>query len=258
MKKLIVWPYKMGSQSAKALARELEVKRVYPNRNYRPKENHIIINWGNGSYPGWRTPWAESQMLNRPEAIAKASDKLETFRALEGEVNVPQFTTEQDLASDWLWGNTDKVYCRQLLQGHSGRGIVVARSVDELVPAPLYTVGISVMGEFRVHVFKGEVFDYAQKKKMRHEVLEERGLTYNSDVRSHLNGWVFARTDIELPGVLREVAIEAVEVLWLDFAAVDCVIDGEGKGYVLEVNTAPGLEGQTLERYTNKFRDYIS
>jgi glutathione synthase/RimK-type ligase-like ATP-grasp enzyme len=46
--------------------------------------------------------------------------------------------------------------------------------------------------------------------------------------------------------------------LGLDFGAVDIghrIIDN--KVFVFEVNTAPGIEGTTLQRYVNTFNEYI-
>ena len=63
------------------------------------------------------------------------------------------------------------------------------------------------------------------------------------------NGWVFCRTGISLPDDARNQAIAAVRSLGLDFGAVDVLYrEREDKAFVLEVNTAPGLEGTTLER----------
>jgi D-alanine-D-alanine ligase-like ATP-grasp enzyme len=49
-------------------------------------------------------------------------------------------------------------------------------------------------------------------------------------------------------------AIKAVNCLGLYFGAADVIWnDKEQRAYVLEVNTAPGLEGTTLENYANAF-----
>jgi glutathione synthase/RimK-type ligase-like ATP-grasp enzyme len=44
--------------------------------------------------------------------------------------------------------------------------------------------------------------------------------------------------------------------LGLDFGAVDIIQDDGGNFYVLEVNTAPGLEGQTIKSYAEGFNAY--
>lgn len=75
-------------------------------------------------------------------------------------------------------------------------------------------------------------------------------------IRNHANGFVFCRDNIIEPSDLRDVAIQAVTALGLDFGAVDVIWNEHyNKCYALEVNTAPGLEGTTLERYTNKIKE---
>ena len=50
------------------------------------------------------------------------------------------------------------------------------------------------------------------------------------------------------------MAIETLESMGLDFGAVDLGVKRNGECFVIEVNSAPGLEGTTLEKY----RDIIS
>jgi len=55
------------------------------------------------------------------------------------------------------------------------------------------------------------------------------------------------------------VALAAVSALGLDFGAVDIIYnEHENQYYVLEVNTAPGLEGTTVEKYAEAFAKEFS
>lgn len=245
----------MGSQSGKIVADSLVTKRVRPDGRYMPKRRHIIINWGNSKLPNW---WSTAirrdvQVLNEPDSVKYASNKLSTFEILsECEVSIPEFTTSKAKATEWLENDEGKVMCRKILNGHSGRGIVVAREVDQLVDAPLYTKYIKKSYEFRVHVFRGKVIDYVQKKK-RKGIVDR-----NPYVRSVENGWVFCRDDIVVLPEVQTLAVDAVNALNLDFGAVDIIKGQDGKVYVLEVNTAIGLAGSTVEAYKKAFEDYIN
>lgn len=244
---LIFWPYKMGSASCRALARSLEARRVYSNRRYRPRPHHTIINWGNSQWGTWKAP-----VINNPETVRKASNKLSTLRSLsEAGVSIPKFTTDACIEN-----LNYPIVCRTLLTSRSGNGIIIANNEEELVPAPLYTSYISGI-EFRVHVVFDEVIDYVQKKKLRTENLNARNIQFNPHIRNHLNGWIFARSDVDLPISARTTATEAVQALGLDFGAVDCIVDTDGAAYILEINTAPGLEGTTLEKYTQAFGELL-
>jgi glutathione synthase/RimK-type ligase-like ATP-grasp enzyme len=270
---LIVWPYKLGSRSARALAEALDVRRVRTTRSrYRPRANHLIVNWGNNDAPEWerfnqfrgagqglRFDY-ENGMLNTPMAVRQASDKVACLQRLsDAGVNVPQFSTSISEVREWFDEGIDIVYCRTLTRANSGRGIVLAANPDELVSAPLYTANVGRRREYRVHVVRGEVIDFAQKKKMAQETLDARGIEHNTHIRSHQNGYVFAREDVSLPTEVREQALLAIENLGLDFGAVDVAkVSGGGPAVVFEVNTAPGLEGTTLERYVDAFQRLAS
>ncbi len=252
--KFVVFPYKMGSQSAKTLASVLNTKRVYADGNYVPKRKHIIINWGSSLLPVWANIALQRgvTILNNPYNVRIASNKLETLRCLSGIVNTPEFTTDKAVAQAWLEDDECKVMCRTVLNGHSGKGIVVAKEVNDLVDAPLYTKYVKKTHEFRVHVFNGKVIDYVQKKK-RTGIVDR-----NKYVRSVENGWVFCRENIEVSEDAKALAIDAVNTLGLDFGAVDIILGHDGKVYVLEVNTAIGMEGTTVECYKKAFDGYLN
>jgi glutathione synthase/RimK-type ligase-like ATP-grasp enzyme len=68
---------------------------------------------------------------------------------------------------------------------------------------------------------------------------------------------VYARAEILPPEELLSSACKAVNLLGLDFGAVDIghrLIDN--KFFVFEVNTAPGLEGTTLDKYAKAIYNY--
>ena len=251
--KPIIWPYKIASQGAKALAEVLECKRVYPEGNYRPRPNHLIINWGNSQRPIW--DGVPHVILNQPFAVQGATNKIICLQVLDDAgVMVPEFSQQMSDTVDLFHDGRSRIYCRTKLNGHSGDGIVIATRPEELVPAPLYTVGVGKRTEYRVHIFRGEVLDFAQKRRMSGERLAEEGIEVDWSIRSHDKGWVYSREDVVLPSELGEIAVRAISALGLDFGAVDCYLTAKGVAGVFEVNTAPGLEGTTLERYAEAIR----
>ena len=248
MYKFKIFPYKLGSQSAKALSQSLGVKRIKPT--YTPRRNEIIINWGRSANV-YHYPIFEHD-LNPSYAIAIACNKLKTFNLLNGNgfEHIPDYTIHSTEAEEWLQQG-HKVYCRTTLTGHSGSGIVVVEPSNPLVYAPLYTKQTKHKYEFRVHVFKGEVIDVQQKKK-------RIGVESNSAIRNHSNGYVYARCDITVPDIIKSAATEAVSIIGLDFGAVDIGYrERDNKAFIFEINTAPGLVGTTLEVYKNAFNNYL-
>lgn len=242
-----------GSDGAMALVRSLKDRGLNALRikrtgsTYGWYANHVIVNWG-----ATEVPSRGRRVLNPPEAVKKASDKVKTFSALR-DSNVPAVpsTTNRGEAESWIVDEDAKVFCRTMTRGSQGRGIVVAEVPDEIVSAPLYTQHIEAQREVRVHVVCGEVIDFAQKKRMGSEMREERGIEEVDElIRSHNNGWIFARMDVTIPDEAKEIAINAVAALGLEFGAIDMLVEPH---MILEINSAPGLEGTTLERYTNAF-----
>jgi glutathione synthase/RimK-type ligase-like ATP-grasp enzyme len=265
MNNLRILPYAMGSQSAKDLANHLNCLRVFPDGEYIPRMQQSVVNWGCSQNPSWsqRAALRGVRILNKPQSVKVAANKLHTLTELRrAGVDVPDFTTNMFVAQAWL-DRGHIVFERHSLTGNSGEGIqIVSSDLDPedpsiirnfLSPAPLYTKYVNKTTEFRVHVFRGEVIDYIEKKKM---ASERRPAGFNPYVSSVNVGWVFARNNIlDCPRV-RAIAIAAVNALGLDFGAVD-IAYAEGNPFVLEVNTAPGLHGTTLVKYVNAVRRYM-
>jgi hypothetical protein len=260
MKKVRIMQYSI-SKSARALKGALKEAGVdnimtlkVSGSSYRGFPSHIIINWGCSDR---RTIRDGIEILNEPEAVDKAQDKIKTFQNLEL-TPTPKWTTDREIAQTWV-DSGHNVYCRTLTRSREGNGIVLSNSENPLVFAPLYTRGVEIKREVRIHIFKGGVIDFTQKKKMSSERREQEGIgEVDLLVRNHHRGWVFARADVALPEDAKSAAISAVEELGLDFGAVDVVITPQDAAKVLEVNTAPGLQGTTLENYKNAFFEYIS
>ena len=231
--------------SARALARALGIRRYNPWKHVVPIDR-AAINWGMPDLPLVDVP-----IVNVPTAVRVASHKVLAFAALK-ECNVPTvpWCTEQEVALAWH-NNRKTIYARTFTRGHGGRGIVLVRPDDPALNIPeahLYTRFVKPDYEMRIHVAGGEVIDFARKKRRKMETPPP--LRYW--IRNYANGWVFTRQDVILPDDVGEAAVKAVEALDLDFGAVDMLVS-DGKPYVLEVNTAPGLQGTTLARYVNYF-----
>jgi hypothetical protein len=249
MYRLKVFPYKLGSSSAKALANGLRVKRV--RSTYEPRRNDVIINWGRSSPITYVRTHLD---LNNHEAIALACNKLKTFTKLSsnGFEDLPNWCTGILNAVNWI-NDGNKVYCRTSLTGHSGSGIVIASSINQLVDAPLYTKATRHKYEYRVHVFRESVIDVQQKKRRSNWTGGDTG------IRNHSNGYIYARADIDYPQEIKQAAIQAVKLLGLDFGAVDIGYrEQDNKIFLFEVNTAPGLTGTTLDKYVQAFKEYIN
>lgn len=236
--RILIYPYKMYSKSGKILASALNTKRLRPEGRYRSRYYDLVINWGNTTIPYWY-----ARILNKPEAVKKATNKLESFKLFkQHNVPTPEWTEDFEEAKNWVQQGNE-VYCRQDLSGHSGSGIVVCSTVETMVSAPLFTKRVKAKYEFRVHVFKGQVIDFQQKKR-------RNGVETSGRIRNHGHGYIYARSEVCLPSSVENTSISAVAALGLDFGAVDIGYKASTEeAFAYEVNTAPGLVGTTIDRY---------
>lgn len=261
--------------SAKALAAALGnpqlLKKMQPSPLPRFVRDAYVINFG--VHPN-DTNLQDIIRENHPANVEVASDKLHALMAMRGAgVSVVPFTTNLDgfAVSNCPEYNlngtpTRTIVARTLTRASEGRGIeMIDCDLDGgerglISTAPLYTAYIPKHAEYRVHVgFQGgeyKIIDIT-KKARRTDVPDDQ---VNWRIRNYDNGFTFAREGLDLaePTVQRviEQAKLAVRALGLTFGAVDVVVQSnrERSVYVLEVNTAPGMEGTTLERYVEFFQ----
>lgn len=250
-------PYKAASKSAKAIAQELGIKRIkLQDSKYHAQDGDVVINWGYGRDPlpftCDRVPGLNIHtytMLNDAESIWGCSNKLEFFQKMAGNYWLPRFWTNQEDIPDEEF----PIVCRTVLQGSSGDGIVIADSRDDLVSASLYVKYIKKKEEYRVHVnyLDGPFIVQQKKRRLDHEYP-------NWQIRNHDNGFIYARNDIAPPSRVLDVARDCFEQCDLEFGAVDVIWNESNQSaYVLEVNTAPGLEGSSVEDYVSFFKKVL-
>lgn len=254
---LNVYSHNPNSEGAKALAAALGVKRIKrEGSRYVGTPNKNVINWGATALP---ENVAGASIINKPDAVRSVSDKLRFFQKCRdnGAPRTPEFTTDRQVVLQWL-AEGKKVVARTVLNGHSGEGIVILEGAGVDIPvAPLYTVYVPKKQEWRIHVFRRgnnlKVID--MQRKIRDPDFD--GVP-DWNVRSHANGFIFAReVDPPNPDILNQ-AIKALEISGLDFGAVDVIWnEHNAQAYVLEINSAPGLVGQTVRNYAEAFRELM-
>lgn len=249
-REIFVYPYKMGSEAASLLADALDVYKVYPDRKYKPEENHVVVNWGNGNRPNWYPSKVPFVFLNPPEKVMNAINKVVSFRKfLKSKVRAPMFTADGDTALQWVRNGT-WVVCRRELEGKDGAGLVLAKTEEQLRESKLYTQYVPIQSEYRAYIFKGKMIDILDKR--RSSIAKA-----DPDIRTESNGWVFCKNPSFIPKDIEAQAAMAVAALDLDFGGVDVIFGKDDKSYVLEVNTAPGIGGDSVIKFRDAIQDYV-
>lgn len=215
-----------GSQSTKRLAEALTEKLGYKvYRTLKESSRQVQIKYGHGV-----------------DKIAQ----YEFFKAHS--IPALEFTTDMNVAEDWCHsGHT--VVGRSLLNSSCGKGIVLMGEdyVDTgMLELPVYTKYKKKKREFRVHVFKDTVV-CVMEKKLRSDWNGPR----ESKIRNLANGYVFCSCDNPPEGI-DSLAIKAAGVCQSDFKGVDIGFNEKANElFVIEVNSAPGMEGSRIPAYVN-------
>jgi hypothetical protein len=255
MTEVFLYPYKTNSKGAELLSKALGIKRIKRKESeFKGSADRIVINWGCSELP---VEIYKCRILNHPSFVSNVINKLYFFKYMTDAPDpplVPLWTTSQTVAQIWSdLGMT--VVVRNTLTGHGGDGIIIVtpKEVFPVKIAPLYTQYINKTHEFRVHVMKGKIFDYQEKVPAKDTEPK------NWYIRNHDNGFKFVRGGITLPEDVRKQSLKAFVASGLDFCSADVVYDSKtGKAYILELNTASGLVGKTVDSYKTAFQEVLS
>lgn len=243
----MIWVYTgdRPSNGAKVLAALNGFRRLRPGKVVKPGD--CVINWGSTKPVSFNA----LTVFNKPQQVLQATNKHKAFEAMaQSHVSTVPWTVDHAIVDQWSAENCT-IIGRQTLTGHSGQGIIIIEKGDPIQPALLYTKYIFKIREYRVHVVCGKVVDTQQK------VRDPSKVPLSWKVRSHDNGFIFTRNTLTADHARDQLALDSCNSLGLDFGAVDIIEDKHGGLYVLEINTAPGLEGQTITSYGNAFKGAV-
>ncbi len=254
---LKIYPWNERSAGSRVISRELGCGRIrHSNSTFVGSSSKVVINWGASDVP---EQVKMCKLVNLPTKVALCTDKLKFFKAVSGKVSIPSFTSDADEALDWV-RQGELVMARTKVQGSGGEGIVFFDDVKGFVQAKLFTKYIKKKEEYRVHVAFGKPI-FTQQKVLRST--DDNGnpidpKTVDFRVRNHANGFIFQHNNLHTPSCITTEAVRAVEQVGLHFGAVDVIWnEKQDKAYVLEINCAPGLEGETIKRYVEAFQENV-
>jgi glutathione synthase/RimK-type ligase-like ATP-grasp enzyme len=251
-----MFSYNNASAGADELKNALGIPKVKHNGSkFVGSAAKTILNWGAGTDRMINPEILKCRLINHPTKVDVAVDKLKSFNAFQAaNVPIPEFTGNRATAISWLEQGA-MVFARTQLRASSGRGIVIMDPDHQdtwEANANLYVKYKAKKHEYRIHVVAGQVVD-TQRKGLRQDLAGQEGINFK--IRNLANGFVFVRNDANgqphaVPACVLDAGRAAVQALQLDFGAADVIYNHqENRAYVLEVNTAPGLQGQTVTSY---------
>lgn len=249
-----IYSHNPNSEGANLLKDAMDIKKIkHEGSRFIGGPRKRVINWGASRVS---REIEKCQVLNQPEYVRSASNKLDFFNKIgvDHADLLPDFTTSFDRAVEWV-GAGNIVVARTILNGHSGAGIVLMESSrpNDFVRAPLYTKYVKKTEEYRVHVVGTEVIDYQRKTLSKTKA--ESGEEVNWKIRNLDNGFIYQRGGVNPHQSVLDAAVSVLRASQLEFGAVDIVWNSrQERGYVLEINTAPGITGTTVQSYATALR----
>jgi len=179
-------------------------------------------------------------------------DKIAQYRWFEAQgLSALEYTTDREVAIDWV-SDGEVVVARHLLMSSCGKGITVHVEPD-IGWAPVYTKYKKKKREFRVHVFQERVVAIVEKKARS----DWNGVR-DTHIRNLANGYVFCQNPVNLPEGIGALAIAAGKVVGSDFKGVDIGYNEKKNDlFVIEVNSAPGIEGSNVEAYVKAIEESL-
>lgn len=185
---------------------------------------NVLVRWGS------RREGKADIEINSAASVSLARDKKESRRALQGLC-----------PTTWFRQSEVRTPCViRPRRHHAGKKFFVCNSADEVNRAILRcgpgwyaSELIDKAHEYRVFILQDRVIRVSTKHQNN-----PGEVAWN--VGTGANAIGLARKNWNLEVV--KVAVKAARKLNLDFTAVDVCVDKAGKPYVLEANTAPGLQ----------------
>lgn len=251
----IILPYHDFSNGARELSKALGVTRIQRQRTPMDslKDVKVCINWGITATPKY---FKADKILNPFKQAGICSNKVKFFEFLaDKDVRIPTWTN--DLETALAWAEKGEVVMGRSATGSCGSDITFYGDDTEKFNGSDFWVQYKKKKyEFRIHLVKNgdEIGMFLSQKKTARSTDDEGNPIDTKDldwrIRNHANGFIFARQGFTVPEDCIVQAKAAFKAVDLDFGAVDVIYnEHERRAYVLEINTAPGLDGSTVDDY---------
>lgn len=238
---MIIYPYKRGLKST-AILRDKGCKIRYGTSRVR---RGVATSWGCSISPHWQH---EVEWINDPSSVPWVSNKDIWATLCEEHGFGPVFTESMEEAQSWAEERGEKVLCRTILNGSRGRGIVVARNPDQVVPAPLYSLYFRKQREYRIIYSIPTGIVYAASKRLSTNTDLHRDSLL---IRTAGNGFVYQLEHDYIPEAVRSEVRRAGDVLdsiGLKLLAYDVAYNtDDNTACVIEANSAWGVNEHSAE-----------
>lgn len=207
-------------------------------------------------------------IYNQPQNLKFANNKIEFHKAMEGQKFVPKTVFTKDEALKLRFPVIAKPK-----GGSKGQGIVVFKTKDDLLnhkpadgdePLDLYSEKFDLQKEFRVICLKGKPLYIAERIPVNQKakaLRESRDIFMEQGTHDKRSGYKWKErkfgNGIPEESDFEKICKKTCDLLKLEILGVDIGVDSNGKLWLIEANTCPGLNNdQIVKIYLAIFRDF--
>jgi len=244
---------KAGIYTARKLAQMLDLKFHTNAYNIKPNSD-ILIRYGNAQYSD---KISKDTNINSRNSIIKMSAKhhLSKFLARDPDLLSPIYYPH-DYDTRLPINLTFPVLARKRTH-RAGNDIVYCENYCDIPEDVEFLVDFyPTSREYRVHVFNGEVIKIFRKYPINKE-------TAHPYIRSSSFGWQYKKSKINQileADLLVDTAIKVAKLVDAVFCGIDIAWSNKrnmGRWIIWEVNSAPALNGPSLQYYVSLFKKLI-
>ncbi len=191
-----------------------------------------VVNYGYGGP-------TQLPCLNRRAGTFNKLQELEMLKA-KGVATVPFSRSPMDLVAPLMGRSLHHTRGNDIQVYRINPGLVLG--IPNWPHRDFWTQVVPKQREFRIWTYRRKVIGCYEKLLAYPNKLGRRGRS--REVWNYRNGYAFTfRRAGDINQACKELATSAVDGVGLDFGAVDILQAGNGGYFVLETNSAPGVEG---------------
>lgn len=224
--------------------KDIDINPDYPILTYNSKVVEMLLKEGLVK---------NENVYNRPEFIKQSGSKAEFHKIVDGDENIPQTCHDEKEALEIGFPLIAKP-----AEGHSGIGIQVFKSQEDWDKADhskfdVYSEFVDKKSEHRIINFKGDAFFW-----MEREPLNDKAKSGDGDGKEEMNFKYIKRDITTLPEKFKTLIEKFCEKFKdLPYICFDIMEDQEGKLYIIESNSQPGVPyDSTVQIYRKIFNDF--
>jgi hypothetical protein len=179
--------------------------------------------------------------------IVPGLEQLTVFR--NNGISCPEFTLQLREARKWVEAG-HAVFGRN--RRHEKGADIVIQGSATWDRKEFWSKVIPVSREYRIHIFANEQI---QRSLKTFDPNAPRRRTDGLPIRNKDTGWKYDHA-FDPPEAAVELAKRAVRTLGYLWGGVDILEDTNGRCFVLEVNSAPGMDDTTAHAYADAIKKY--